>query len=185
MKKTNCIFLTLALVLVWGVGVLKAQDRFFLQKSKITFESETPVETIKAVNASSQGVVITGKNKFLIRVPIQAFKFKRRLQQTHFNENYMESNKYPNAVFRGQLDGNYDLTKEGTYQVKAKGKLDIHGVKKDRTVPATIIVKNGLANFKAQFIVKPADHGIKIPKVVAGKIANEIKVNIQSELKKK
>jgi polyisoprenoid-binding protein YceI len=97
----------------------------------------------------------------------------------------MESHKHPNAVFRGVLEGNYDLTKDGTYQVKAKGQLAIRGIKKDRTVPATITVKNGAASLNAQFTVKPADHGIKIPKVVAGKIAEEIKVTVTSDLQKK
>jgi len=173
-------FLSIAGALL--IQTAQAQDKYTLQKTEIVFESKTPVETIRAVNNNVQGIVVTSKNKFLVRVPIQAFSFKRRLQQTHFNENYMESDKFPNATYRGVLEGNYDLKKDGEYKVTTKGDLTIHGVKKARTVPATITVKGGVATLKTNFLVKPKEHGIKIPKIVTKKIADEINVNIKAEL---
>ncbi len=161
---------------------IQAQGKYTLQKSEIVFESKTPIETIRAVNNNAQGIVVTGKNKFLVRVPIQAFNFKRRLQQTHFNENYMESDKYPNATYRGTLEGSYNLNKDGVYKVTTKGDLTIHGVKKPRVVPATITVKKGVATLSTNFLVKPKEHGVKIPKIVTKKIADEINVSIKAEL---
>lgn len=183
MKKTTLLFT--AFMLLLGATSLKAQDKFLMKKTMVVFDSKTSLEDIKANNTSTQGVIISGKNKFLVRVPIQAFSFKRRLQQTHFNENYMESHKYPNAIFRGLIEGDYSLTKDGVYKVQAKGSLTIHGVKRDRTIPATITVKSGQASFSANFTVKPADHKIKIPKLVTSKIAEKIKVAITADLEKK
>lgn len=182
--KSTYQFITFFAVLLFTLQV-QSQDKFLLKKTEIVFESKTPLETIKAINNSAQGIIVTGKNKFLIRVPIQAFSFKRRLQQTHFNENYMESSKFPNAVYRGALKGDYDLNKDGTYKVITQGSLEVHGVKKSRTIPATITIKNGVATLKADLMVKPKEHGIKIPKLVTEKIAEEIKVKIKAELKKK
>ena len=184
MKLTNQFTAFLAIITLSLFSYnLQAQAKYNLQKTEIVFNSKTPVETIRAVNNNAQGIVATGKNIFLVRVPIQAFKFKRRLQQTHFNENYMESNKYPNATYRGKIEGNYSLSKDGVYKVTTKGDLTIHGVKKARTVPATITVKNGVATLSTSFKVKPKEHGIKIPKVVTEKIAEEIGVSIKAELK--
>lgn len=186
MKLTNQITAFLAIVVLsMAVHNLQAQGKYTLEKTEIVFNSKTPVETIRAVNNNAQGIIATGKNKFLVRVPIQAFKFKRRLQQTHFNENYLESNKYPNATYRGTIEGNYSLSKDGVYKVTTKGDLTIHGVKKARTVPATITVKNGVATLNTSFKVKPKEHGVKIPKVVTEKIAEEIGVSIKAEFQKR
>lgn len=104
--------------------------------------------------------------------------------QEHFNENYMESGKFPNATFKGTIEGTFDLNKNGSYPVTAKGELDIHGIKQQRTIPATIEVKDKSVKISSKFKVKLADHKIEIPTIVFNKIAEEIEVSIQSDLVK-
>jgi polyisoprenoid-binding protein YceI len=104
------------------------------------------------------------------------------LQQQHFNENYMQSDKFPFGTFKGKIIETVDLTKNGTYQVRAKGILDIHGVKKERIIPATVVVNGNQLTIRAQFEIPLVDHDIRIPKVVNQKIAEIITVTVTGNL---
>ena len=104
--------------------------------------------------------------------------------QSHFNENYLESSKFPNASFKGDFKGDYDLTKDGEYAVSSTGDLEIHGIVQKRTIPAKLIVKNGKVSLFAKFLVKLEEHKIKIPSVVFQNIAEEVEVTVESDLKK-
>ena len=112
---------------------------------------------------------------------IKAFEFDHALMQEHFNENYMESDKYPQATFKGNVENmnQVDMTKDGTYNVKVKGNLTIHGVTKEVEAPGTLTVKGGkLTAGNSTFQVKPEDYGISIPSVVRQKIADQMKVTV-------
>ena len=107
--------------------------------------------------------------------------------QEHFNENYMESSKYPRSEFKGEIAdiNSVNFNKDGNYNVKATGKLTIHGVTKNVSIPGTITVKGNTATLNSKFNVKTADYNINIPKVVEGKIAKEIEVTVNSILTQK
>jgi polyisoprenoid-binding protein YceI len=102
--------------------------------------------------------------------------------QEHFNENYLESDKYPKSTFSGKITNNADIDykKDGTYPVDVAGDLTIHNITRPVTTKGTIEVKDGIVSAKAQFIVKPADYQITIPAVVENKIAKEVGVTIDA-----
>jgi hypothetical protein len=111
-----------------------------------------------------------------------SFKFPNKLMQEHFNEKYMESEKYPASSFRGNVQEDIDLKVLGTYKVTVKGKLTIHGVTQERTITGTINVNEGSITLESNFKVKNADHKIEIPKLVITKIAEELDVKVLATL---
>ena len=100
------------------------------------------------------------------------------MMQDHFNSDYMESDKYPKATFRGKIQEHIDVTKNGSFPVTAVGELDVHGVKQNRTIPGKATVNNGVLTLTSEFMVKCADHHIDIPKIVFHNIAESIQMNI-------
>ncbi len=107
-------------------------------------------------------------------VPMKTFHFNNALLEEHFNENYLESNKYPDARFAGKLIGfNKDqLTKDGVYHFSSEGKVTMHGVTKDFKAPVKLEVKGKTATFYCNFKIKAEDHNIGIPGLVKPKLAD-------------
>jgi hypothetical protein len=161
-----------------------AQEKYQLKNSEISFYSEAPLENIEAKNNESKGIIDFSSNNFSLRIPIKSFVFDKNLMQQHFNENYLESDKYPNASFKGSIEGIYDIEKNGNYQVTASGELEIHGVKKQRKIPVIIEVKGKDIKIQSKFIVMLVDHQIDIPTIVFNKIAEKIEVSVKSDLQK-
>jgi len=154
-------------------------------KTEITFYSYTPVENISARSTTITEAVNLSTGDFTFKIVIKTFDFPNDLMEEHFNENYLESSKYPNATFKGTFTSTtpIDLAKDGTYPVTATGVLTVHGVAQKRTIPAVITIKNGVASLEAKFKIKLVDHNIEVPTVVFSKIAEEIDVTIKSKLK--
>ncbi|MCU0392770.1 MAG: YceI family protein [Thermoflexibacter sp.] len=180
MKK---ILLILNLLII-NVLISNAQDRYILENSYIRFFSDGIVEDIEATNKETKGIIDFSKNEFLFKIPIKSFKFASSLMQEHFNENYLESDKFPEGSFKGKIVGAYDLSKNGSYNVNAVGDLTIHGVTQTRTIPSVIHVKDGKISLESKFLIKVAEHKIKIPSVVIRNIAEEVEVTLKSDLKK-
>lgn len=159
-------------------------QKFFTRDAKIQFNSDTPMEKIEAVNKSGTAVIDAQSGKMEWKVLIKNFIFEKALMQEHFNENYMESSKFPSATFKGVLTdlSSVNFGKDGSYKVKAKGTMEIHGVKKELEVPGTITVKGGAVSVKSNFIAAVADYNIDIPGVVRDKIAKEINVMVDAAL---
>ena len=181
MKKITII----ALILFCGFNASFAQ-KYLTRTGKISFFSSTPVENIEAFNNEVASIVDSKSGDVVFQAPIKSFKFEKELMQEHFNDDYMESNKFPKAEFKGTIDdiGNVNFSKDGTYNVKTTGKLTIHGVTNNVTVPGTITVKGNEITVNSKLKVKTADYGIKIPGIVASKVANEIEVTVNSVLSK-
>ncbi len=118
---------------------------------------------------------------------VKGFHFSKPLMEEHFNENYMESEKFPKSTFKGQIVdfSNVNFAKDGTYSVAVKGDLTIHGVSKNVTVSGNIIIENGIVSSNSKFIITLADYNISIPKIVQQSIQKtiEIKVSSRYELK--
>lgn len=164
-----------------------AQERYATRTGHIAFYSETPMENIEADNRKVTCVLDATSGAMEFAALIKAFEFDKALMQEHFNENYMESNTYPKATFKGKMAGASadDLKKPGTYPVTVEGDLTIHGVTKAVKHPGTLTVqKDGTVKAVSDFIVKPEDHAIKIPGVVRKNIAEEITVKVRLDLTK-
>ena len=146
----------------------------------VGFYSKTALEDIKAENNQVYAIVDAGKQNLAFQLLLKGFVFTKELMQEHFNENYVESDKYPKAAFSGAYTGNVQFNKDGVYQVTVKGNLSLHNVTKAIEVPATIEIKNGHLLGKTEFKLKPEDFNISIPSIVRDKIDKEmtVKVNI-------
>ena len=147
---------------------------------QISFFSSTPVEDIKAESKNVKAAINTQTKKVVFVVPNTSFDFENKLMQEHFNEKYMESEKYKLSNFSGEIQETIDWTKDGEYIITAKGKLNIHGVEQERTIPGKLIIKDGKITLVTNFKVKVADHKIEIPKLVTEKIAQEIDVKVEA-----
>lgn len=167
-------------------GNLYAQ-KYLTRTGKVTFFSSTSLENIEAFNNETACVLDAESGDFIIQVPVKSFKFDRSLMQEHFNENYMESDKYPKAEYKGTITDikSVDFSKDGTYKVNTKGKLKMHGVTKDVSIPGTITVKGKSITAKAEFKVVPQDYNVEIPSIVSEKIAKEIEVTVNSIMESK
>ncbi|WP_316734646.1 YceI family protein [Pedobacter aquatilis] len=150
-----------------------------------SFYSKTPIEDIKASSSKTTAVVVSSSGEFAFQVPIKSFEFEKKLMQEHFNENYLESDKYPVASFKGKIEPNINWTTDGEYSTSAKGTLTIHGQSRARTVPVKITVKNKQLSLAANFDVACADHNIEIPTLVFTKIAKVINVKVSGTLNQK
>lgn len=176
--KTNTmkkIYLLLLLTACWQQ--LTAQT-YITRDGKIGFYSKTPLEDIKAENRQVFAAVDLSKKSIAFSLLLRGFLFDKQLMQDHFNENYVESEKYPKASFTGTITGTISNT-PGKYPVKAEGKLTLHGVTQPVSIPAVLEVQDGKVNGTASFSVKPEDYQIKIPGVVKDKIARQIDVQVQ------
>ncbi len=176
----------LALLMMAAAGNIYA-DKYITRTGQISFYSSTPLENIEAFNNEVAAVLDSKSGDVIFQVPIKSFKFDRALMQEHFNENYMESDRYPKAEFKGKIVDvdKVNFSKDGTYNVTAAGTMNMHGVIKDVNIPGTITVKGKDITLKAEFDVVPGDYKINIPKLVEGKIAKEIEVTVNSKLSKK
>lgn len=149
----------------------------------ITFRSEAPLELINASSDQLIGAIDIDKKNFTFKILMRSFQgFNSPLQKEHFNENYVESDKFPEASFKGKIIEDQDLTVDGTYELRAKGILTIHGVSQERIIKSNVTVNNKTITLKSSFSVLLSDHNIPIPKVVYQKLANEIKVDVNATL---
>lgn len=142
----------------------------------VSFFSETPVENISAENKNVLAAINIDTKEVAVKIQNRAFQFGNKLMQEHFNENYMETEKYPISSFKGKILDDINLQKEGIYKVKIKGILDIHGVKKDNTFDAVITVNSNTISVTCNFEVKLVDYKIDVPKLVFEKIAENITI---------
>lgn len=138
----------------------------------IRFYSDAPLEKIEATNTGAF-LYINAKDSIFCRVPIKLFHFANRVMQAHFNENYMESDKYPYAYFHGVVQ------RLRPDSVLATGEINIHNVKQKRSIPVYL---DAQGKFYTHFKVKLQDHQIRIPKLVLKKIAEEVDVYVQGRL---
>mgnify|MGYP006306357059 CR=1 FL=1 len=180
--RMNCFFppSLLALVLSALLNSAFAQSDYLpLETGEIHFISEAPQETIQAKSTEIEGLLDPASGFFAISLPIISFDgFNNALQQVHFNENYMESVIYPKSTFEGKIIEDISFEVPGSYEIRAKGTLSIHGAKTERIINCQLIVNAESVQVKSTFFVPLIDHDISIPKVVKQKISPEIKVNV-------
>jgi len=163
-----------------GSYILPAQAQLYTaQNSQIDFFSKTLVEDIKALNTKSSSIINSANGEIVVKIPVTEFQFRNKLMQQHFNDNYLESEKYPSATFKGKINEVINYTKTGTYEVSATGILSIHGINQTRTLTGKMTIGEGSINLNTKFDVLLVDHKVDIPKLVFKKIAEKIAVSAQ------
>lgn len=180
MRKVIFVF---GLVLV-SINILTAQDKIFTKAGTVSFDASGEMETIAAVNKKATCVVDTKTGAMEFAILMKAFEFEKALMEEHFNENYVESDTYPKATFKGKID-NFSaikFTTDGTYTANVSGDLTIHGVTKATTAKGTFTVKNGAVVGNSVFKVLLSDHNISIPSVVKANINKEATITVDVAL---
>jgi polyisoprenoid-binding protein YceI len=170
---------------VFGFPFLLSAQQFLVEKSTVVFFSDAPLEDIRATNSKARAILDVSKAEVAFDVPIKDFEFEKDLMKQHFNEKYLETEKFPKSQFSGKLTG-FDKGKKGEQQVVADGKLLIHGVTQAIKIPGTIeLTPDNKAMIKAKFMVKVADYEITIPQLVFHNIAEEVEVTVEFLMKPK
>jgi polyisoprenoid-binding protein YceI len=177
------IFLLFMMFVTLLLPPAKGQKRYSTASGQISFASNAELELIKAASVQLQGLVDPQNNQFAFSIDIRSFKgFNSELQREHFNEKYLESELYPKGKFSGKIIEDVDLNADGVYEIRAKGDLDIHGVKQTRIIKAKVTTKGSTMKIEAHFTVPLSDHNIEVPSIVKQKIATEIEVGVVANL---
>lgn len=181
MKKIalSLLFLTVTLFMTYG------QSRYFTKTGNISFYSHTPMEDIRATNNQVTSFIDIETGEIVFAVLMKSFKFSKALMEEHFNENYVESDKYPRSTFEGKIINldEIQFNKAGTYEATIHGKLTIHGETKEIEEKGTLtIVDEGIIG-SSTFFIDPYDYKIDIPKVVKENIAESIEITVEMEYK--
>ncbi|MCD6019548.1 MAG: hypothetical protein K0S53_2669 [Bacteroidetes bacterium] len=174
----------IAIVLVFGISII-ANAQLFRGKpdaSTISFYSKSPLEDIEATNKKAVIVLRTTTNDIQFGVPMISFKFPKPLMEEHFNENYVESEKYPTCTFKGKINETIDYTKDGEHKVTAKGTMNLHGVSKEVEASGTLTIKGKEITIVSAFKIRVADYNIKVPSLYVQNIAEVIDVKVNAVL---
>lgn len=175
--------LVLIFILFMSASVM-AQDKYFTKSGRINFISKAALESIDGRHKSVTCVLDTKTGNLQFAVLMKGFEFEKALMQEHFNENYVESDKYPKGEFKGQVVNNADInyTKEGTYSVKVKGMLTMHGVTREVETAGNLVIKGDKLMASAEFSILLSDFNIEIPKVVKDNVSNTVKITVDCSL---
>ena len=170
------------LVIVLFSGMLQtanAQKVFATKSGQIYFNATGALVKIAAVNNQVDSKFVDATGQIIFGVLIKGFKFENQLMEDHFNENYMESSKFPKAEFKGYIKNIKDVnfSKDGKYAANFEGDLMIHGINKKVSASGQVEVAQGKPTIIGEFSVKLADYGIK-GSYIGDKIAGEVKIKI-------
>jgi len=180
MKNTILFF-----VLLFSLQLI-AQDKFYTKSGKIVFQSSVPsFEEVKATN-NKVTVILKDDGTIASLALVKAFRFKVALMEEHFNENYMDSDQYPKTTFSGKI-ANFSVEKltNKFKEYTINGKLTIKNSTKKIAIKSNIKILDGVIHLAADFVAIPEDYGIKIPKIVRNKIAKQVDISLDFQLKKK
>jgi polyisoprenoid-binding protein YceI len=160
------------------------QNIYKAESGKVRFFSDALLEDIEATTNKTTAALNASTGDVAVLIPIKSFEFAKSLMKEHFNENYLESNKYPDASFKGKIADKFSLTPGANYEVTISGELLIHGVSQHRDIVATLKVNaDGSVLVSGKFSVKVADHKVKIPTLVFQNIAEIVEVSFTYTLK--
>jgi hypothetical protein len=171
------------LFMIFGILFLSmslSAQKYSAKNGFVGFYSHTPMEDIKADNNQVASIIDASTGDMVFQILNKSFVFDKALMQEHFNENYMESEKFPKATFKGKISNIADVNfaKPGVYNVTVSGEMNMHGVANAFSAAGTIeVITDGIVA-KSKFTVKPEDYGIVIPAVVREKIGKEMEVTV-------
>ncbi len=184
MNKISIFSILFLMISVSIVAFAQQSSTLVSKETSITFFSSAPLEDIEAKSTLGASAINIKTGDMIFRVKNTSFQFDKKLMQEHFNENYMESDKYPLSEFKGKIEGVEKLVNDGNYTLNVKGTLQIHGQTKAYTTAAVFNVKDGIIKAVTNFQVRLADHKITIPSVVGKKIAEVVKIKVDALYKK-
>jgi polyisoprenoid-binding protein YceI len=177
------LLVALALFLVASTN---AQDKYFTKNGTITFDATTSTspEKVTAINKSVTCVLDSKTGNIQFSVLMKGFEFEQALMREHFHENYLESEKFAKALFKGQIinPSQINYSKNGLYDVSVKGQLSMHGLTKDVETIGKVSVNNGKISISAKFAVLLNDYGIEVPRLVADKVAKSANIKVDCSL---
>lgn len=176
MYKGGIIFLALLCSIASG-----GQELYKTTSGEVSFFSSAPIEDIKAVSDQGVSVLDLADGQISFLVNIRSLDFPKDKMEEHFNENFMESHRYPNATFKGEIVGNPELSEGSPQKVSLRGILDIHGKKSERTLPAMLLLKDGKIYLESRFEVACKDHSIEIPRILWQNIAEVVEVSVNAK----
>ncbi|MCX6243158.1 MAG: YceI family protein [Bacteroidetes bacterium] len=181
MKKYFAL-LILALILTAGV---RAQA-YVTKNGYIRFYSEAPMEKIEGINRQVNVAMLPATGDFVFKVLMKSFNFEKALMQEHFNENYVESDKYPEATFLGKITNikAINFAKDGSYPAMVEGKLTIHGVTQVVKQNGTITINKDIVSAKAKFTLLLADYKISVPSTVVNNISKSLEITVDAAMEK-
>lgn len=181
--KKNILIIMLCLTGISGF----TQTIYMTRNGQVSFFSKTSMENIDAINNEVNSMINAGTGDIVFSLLVKGFRFERALMEEHFNENYMESDKFPKSTFQGKINNlaNVDFTKTGTYEVSVAGDLTIHGIKKTIQIPGSLTVAKDKLTVISTFTVTLADYEIEIPALVADKISKTLDISVNCAYKLK
>jgi len=170
-KLVSVIVLLLVFSGVWA-------QKYFSRNGHVDFLSKTPMETIEGKNNQVASTLNATTGELAFAILIKSFEFKQALLQEHFNENYLESDKFPRSTFKGKITNisSVNFQKDGNYPVNVEGQLNIHNVTKDIKTTGNVVIKGGKVSANSTFNIAPVDYGIIIPALVKEKIAKQVQI---------
>jgi len=163
-----------------------AQNKYMTRTGSAHFVADGIIkDDVQARSNTVTAVLDASNGQVQARIPVNSFVFRKALMQEHFNENYLESHRFPNASFKGQIQGWNDqlLQKSGSQKIRFVGTLEVHGVARDINEAGLLEVSNGFIHLETDFKLVVADYRIKVPALVRDKIAKEAEVHVQANLK--
>ena len=173
-------FLAFFCMMMFNLTAQENESSILSFSGDVNFHSDAPQEQIRAQSTKVVGVIDTLRNTFAFQVPVKSFDgFNSDLQRQHFNENYMESNVYPQLTYTGKILAPINYQKPGIYQVKTKGSFRIHGVEGEEIIENTIEVQQNAISILSDFYIRLADYDIRIPRIVQMKIAPIIHIHLE------
>ncbi len=173
---------SIILIVLLFISTSVVGQKYISEKSNIVFFSSALLEDIEARNEKAKSVFNADNGDIVFSIPVNQFQFAKSLMQEHFNEKYMESDKYPKTIFKGKV---LDFEKGSeNNNVWTEGELEIHGVKRNVKIQGNLIFKGEKVIIESKFIVKLEDYEIEIPKLLFHKIAEEVEVTVNFEYKR-
>ena len=168
--------------IVMAISFAGYGQKYISEKGSVSFYSHATIEDIKAENKKATSIFDAGTGDIAFSVAIKDFMFAKTMMQEHFNEKYMETEKFPKSTFQGKIVG-FDAIKKGPQQVKAQGKITLHGVTRTLDVPGTMEVQGNRILMKSVFVAKLVDYNITRPEIMFQKIAEQVDVTIDFTFK--
>ena len=177
------IIFTIVLVWIYINPTRSDAQKYKSDVSYVHFYSDAPMEDIEATNKDGQSVFDLESGEIVFSIPIKSFEFEKSLMQEHFNENYLESDKFPKATFVGKVEG-YSKSSGEKQKAKASGVMTMHGVEQQILVEGDLTISDDVMEIQALFPIKLVDYKIKIPKVVFYNIAEVVEITVKFNYKK-
>ena len=174
------------MIFVLGLFLIGNSQTFVTKNAMIRFYSKAQLEKIEGISRQVNAALVNPSGDLAFKVLIKSFNFDKALMQEHFNENYMESDKYPEATFLGKVTNfkEISISKDGSYPATVEGKLTIHGQTQTVKETGTIEVKGGIVTAKAKFNILLSDYKISIPNTVINNIAKSVEITVEASMDK-